>query len=282
MQRRRSLVATADAFAWTEQKRQAAGLVAESNLPFAEIAERVGVARETVWKWRRQPAFQEAVAEIETELDRDALNLAITRRRSRLEGYDRRREKALAVIQARAEHYAREYPDVPGGNTGLLAPIVKSIGGGAAAYHVTEHFFDSALARELRALEEQASRESGQWVDKAQAQIGLDLNQRQEKLIIRERRITHMPPRDLSAIEAEYRPVKADAEPEPPMAEPTSYAKMLAWGAANGAASPTERELKEAKRADAAGIKPTKAEIENVRKQALRAQLLIKENEDHG
>ena len=69
-----------------------------------------------------------------------------------------------AVIEARAE--ATEMQDAAGGDTGLLAHTMKSIGAGPNAEKVDEYTFDAALLRELREHEKQAAQELGQWVDK--------------------------------------------------------------------------------------------------------------------
>ena len=205
MTRQRSLQATSRSFEWTDQKREAAALIAESNLPLIAVAADLGVRRETLWKWRQIPAFAAAVAEIEAELDRDATRFAIVRRRERLAGYDERRDKALAVIEQRAEHYADRYPDVPGGDTGLLTPTFKVVGSGPTAHTIVEHVFDAALAREVRDLERQAAQDAGQWSDKSSVETLAVVQQ----VTVTERQILRLPPRDRSKLTGEP-PIDAD------------------------------------------------------------------------
>lgn len=55
---------------------------------------------------------------------------------------------------------------VAGGKTGLLCRTQKGLGSGKDFEIVDEFELDAALLRELRAHEEQAARELGQWVEK--------------------------------------------------------------------------------------------------------------------
>jgi hypothetical protein len=54
----------------------------------------------------------------------------------------------------------------PGWKTGLMVRTEKQIGAGEKAIRVVEFAVDTGLLRELRAHEEQAAKELGQWEDK--------------------------------------------------------------------------------------------------------------------
>jgi hypothetical protein len=69
------------------------------------------------------------------------------------------------VIEQRA--VAPELQQVPGGDTGL---VVRTRGGNYNVFAV-----DIRTLRELRAIEEQASRESGQWMERVESTVNINL-----------------------------------------------------------------------------------------------------------
>jgi len=73
------------------------------------------------------------------------------------------------VIEERAK--ALEMAGAPGGKTGLLCRRLKMIGSGKNAEVVEEYEVDPTLLREMRAHEEQAAKELGQWVEKGQVEV---------------------------------------------------------------------------------------------------------------
>lgn len=58
---------------WTYRQRIAIDLLAQGHHNYTGIAERVGVSRNTLHKWRKQPAFQEAVYQAAMTLLEDDL-----------------------------------------------------------------------------------------------------------------------------------------------------------------------------------------------------------------
>jgi len=62
-------------------------------------------------------------------------------------------------------------PTVPGGSTGLLVKIWKTVG----RQGVAEFQLDSSLLKELRATEQQISIERGEWLNKTQLEMRGDL-----------------------------------------------------------------------------------------------------------
>ncbi len=148
-------------FSWTEAREKAAVLLAEDRATDAEVGAAVGVRRETIWAWKKHPAFAARVKEVAETLGEVALRYAVGRRARRLEGYDQRREELLRVVRERAADPAMA--GVPGGGTGLLVRTVKVVGSGENAERVEEFKVDVGLLRELRELERQAAVEAGDW-----------------------------------------------------------------------------------------------------------------------
>ncbi len=194
-------------FIWTKQTEQAALLVAEGKLPEVKIAARVKVDRTTLWRWKKQPEFAERVRTLVTDF-RAAIRqegiAALENRVQRLnadwnamqklrdarakDARDTRaaNEKAMspAVIAAYTERASQwgaspkhiedqlkelrdRLPTVaPGMETGLIVRSYKVAGG----QMVEEFSFDAALLKELRAHEEQAAKELGQWTEKSKVE----------------------------------------------------------------------------------------------------------------
>lgn len=150
----------------TSPKARAAILVAEDELTDEEIARVVGVTRRTLTTWKRQPAFAAVVGDHIGQLQAGMLRLAIAKKRRRLAVLDDLHAKALRVIAARSTD--ESLAEFAGGETGLLVRQVKVVGTGAMAREIEEAAVDTGLIREIRALEEQAAKELGQWVEKAE------------------------------------------------------------------------------------------------------------------
>lgn len=107
-----------------------------------------------------KPEIAEAVAAYRTEVRRQGIRAL----ENRLDEYEERWRLMRRLRVARAEDEAiRRFP---GGDTGLLVPTVKQIGGGDTAERVEEAELDTGYLREMRELEKQASQETGQWTEK--------------------------------------------------------------------------------------------------------------------
>lgn len=159
--------------ALTGSQRQAAVLCAEDELSDELIAKEVGIGRTTLNRWRELPAFQDAVNERAADMERSTLRLAIARRNKRLEVLDDLHTKSLAVMAARSA----QYDAIPGGSTGLLLGQLKQVkhvdttqddGTQIWTEEHWEYAVDVALMREMRAIQEQAAKELGQWIDRSE------------------------------------------------------------------------------------------------------------------
>jgi DNA-binding XRE family transcriptional regulator len=160
-------------FRWTTQREQAAQLVADDALSDQSIADKLGVTRQTLANWKREPAFQQRVAE-HLEAAREAIRAeGIANRINRVNALNDRWNRMRTVIEERAEDEAMQ--DVPGGKTGLLVHQTKAIGTGANQTIIDEYAVDTGLLKELRAHEEQAAKELGQWTEKREDSGGLTI-----------------------------------------------------------------------------------------------------------
>jgi hypothetical protein len=150
-------------FRWSGARRRAAVLVAEDSLTDVEIAARVGIHERQLRNWKADPAFRERVGEHVAALEAVALRYEIAKRARRVAALDDRWHRMARVIEARGREMDGE---APGAETGLLVRQVKVIGTGEQQRTVEEYAVDTGLLRELRATEEQAARELGQWAER--------------------------------------------------------------------------------------------------------------------
>jgi hypothetical protein len=157
---------TETAFRWSEKAYRAAVLVAEDEISDIDIAAAVGIGRTTLHRWKQHPDFTAQVGDTVGDLNRAMLRLAIAKKRKRLTVLDTLHAKALKVIEARSTD--ESLAEFAGGDTGLLVRQIKVVGTGPMAREVEEAAVDVGLIREIRALEEQAAKELGQWVEKSE------------------------------------------------------------------------------------------------------------------
>lgn len=162
-------------------------LVAEDELTDDAIATRVGIAPRTLYRWKRETEFAAIVGDHIGQIQAGMLKLTIAKKHKRLKVLDDLHDKALRVIEERAAEYAamaEEDASAPtitpirsmigdksvpaGGGTGLIVRQLKQIGSGRTAQLVEEFAVDIGLLKEIRAQEEQAAKELGQWVEKSE------------------------------------------------------------------------------------------------------------------
>jgi transcriptional regulator with XRE-family HTH domain len=182
-------------FDWTAQRVQAATLVAQDELTDEQIAEKLGVDRRTLARWKESAPFQETVQALVEQFRQATSTLAIADKQQRVAALDDRWRRMRRVIDERATFYGdlsaqhskppaakgRSQPApaaaaagpewvAPGAGTGLLVHTMRSIGAGDNASVVTEWEVDTSLLREMRGHEEQAAKELGQWTEKSSIQ----------------------------------------------------------------------------------------------------------------
>jgi hypothetical protein len=147
----------------TRQER-AAILVAEDYQTDGQIAESIGISRNTLARWKRKPGFEARVKEIAAELCDKALKEGISRRERRLAVQNEAHNKLLTVIAERAKD--AELQAVPGGKTGLVCKTVKGIGKGEDFRVVEQYQTDTDTIKAILAIHEQTAKELGQIVER--------------------------------------------------------------------------------------------------------------------
>lgn len=151
-------------FRFTAARLEAARLLAEGNLTGEQIAEQVGIARSTFYKWRDHPAFMAEVDKCIRRIEATVFRRGIASRVNRVRAQNNRWERMQQVIDERSQD--PEMQEVPGGKTGLLTKQTRGIGSGDHFQVVDEYEVDTGLLRELREHEKQVAIELGQWTEK--------------------------------------------------------------------------------------------------------------------
>jgi hypothetical protein len=132
----------------------------------------------------RNPTVSWRVNELRNEIAakfRQSREERLSSLQQRIDGYNERRQKLLAVIGERA----MAGWNAPGASTGLLTREVKSIGAGKTFKEIEEFRVDIPLLRELRDIEKQAAIELGQWTEKRDVKMDPQVNQKSEILAAR-------------------------------------------------------------------------------------------------
>jgi hypothetical protein len=152
---------------WTEQRENAALLVAHDISSDVDIAREVGVNPTTIYAWKAAPEFQERV-EQHLAATRDAIRksgIAVIENRVARKQADWERLEIIRQTRATAAQGDLEML-LEGGATGLVIRKIKSVGSGAATQIITEYAIDTALLTERDRLEEAVARELGQRIEK--------------------------------------------------------------------------------------------------------------------
>jgi hypothetical protein len=145
----------------TPQHLEAADLLAEGSLPIAEIAERVGVTRWTLWAWRERSEFCRLVAQRREYYESAAFSHGVALRHERVRTYTHIWDGLQRIV---AERAASAPDDVPGAKSGLMVRRKRSIGEGDRAQVVEDWTTDAALVRSIQRIGELAAKELGQWL----------------------------------------------------------------------------------------------------------------------
>jgi len=155
-------------------KREAAAqMVSEDRLFDAQIAEKVGISRQQLTRWKANKAFAARVTELTGIWTDRALKYGLARREKRVAVLSDMHDRLLTVIEERAKD--AEMQSVPGGRTGLICRTVKGIGKGADFKEVQEFAVDTGVLKELRGLQEQIGKELGQFIDRSAVDITVGL-----------------------------------------------------------------------------------------------------------
>lgn len=141
------------------KRHQAALLLAEDLLPDREIGRICGVTRQSVSRWKRDPAFLALVQKHAAEIHETVAKIGIADKSRRIRMLNSLAQKIWATIEARAADRARQ--KAPGADQGLLAQDFRG------SVNIREVYqFDSALVKELREILTLVAKEMGQLTDK--------------------------------------------------------------------------------------------------------------------
>jgi hypothetical protein len=149
---------------------KAALLLAENELPNdTEVAKAAGVSRTTLHRWKKDEAFNGLTGDYIGQIQASALKFPIAKKHRRVERLQELWDGCRALRMARAEAARQKVdsgwnPAMTGETTGLVA--VKTTGFGRNA--TQEAAFDAALVKAEADLAEEAAKELGQRVDKAE------------------------------------------------------------------------------------------------------------------
>jgi len=153
-----------DVFKWSEDRRNAARLLAEGNLSDTQVASETGVCRSTIAKWKQVPEFAQVIDAHVEEFRQEVRRRGLASRERRINALNERWSQLLKLIEERGADPSMA--EVPGGSTGLLLRNARSIGAGEKARVVESYKVDTGVLKELRELEKQAAQELGQWVER--------------------------------------------------------------------------------------------------------------------
>jgi transposase-like protein len=142
------------------KQKAAAVRCAEDLMTDESIAAEAGVSRQTLHNWRQREDFQDAIKAADAAMLAAALRLPIARKHHRMKVLNDLHTKALTVIDERAAELAYS---APGMDSGLVVHQTKQIGSGQYAQTIDEFAVDTGLMREIRAIQEQAAKETGDW-----------------------------------------------------------------------------------------------------------------------
>lgn len=142
----------------------AARAVAEGTRSDRAIATDLRIRPETIVRWRKLEPFTARVQALQAEMAAAVVSEGIAVRTKRVAALNDRWNRMQQVIAERADDPMMA--GVAGGSTGLLVHSFKMIGGGRDATTVDEYSVDTGLLKEIRAHEEQAAKELGQWTEK--------------------------------------------------------------------------------------------------------------------
>jgi len=169
---------------WTPKRERAAQMLAEDVLTDAGIGSQVGCTDRAIRMWKTYPEFQARIQSELAKIIRRTENSGRALRHKRIQALDKRCTGLDKVIEARAKVYNR--PEIPGGDTGLVAVEFKSarvteqrvVDGKTQFVEISklipEYPVDTGLLRELREHEKQIAVEMGQWDEGIKA--GGDVN----------------------------------------------------------------------------------------------------------
>ena len=140
---------------------RAAILAAEDELSDTEIAQRCGITRRTLIRWKKQPAIRRKINEHLRLIQLHSEDGMISERQNRVLHLDMRFQDLQGIIRARGR--SPEMRGVAGGSTGLIRRSIVAFSGRRGRVVKYNYRFDIALLREQRRILKAAAKAVGQW-----------------------------------------------------------------------------------------------------------------------
>jgi hypothetical protein len=159
-------------FVWTAQRQECAMLIARGKMSWDKIAAEVGISRATIWLWYQQPDFRTRVDEHKAAFAAEIRSRALADTTGRLDSLYQLRERIMKILEEREARYDGKH-DEPGMGSGLMNESVTIQTDDATHERVIrrEYRYESALARDLMALEKQIGQELGQFAEKTEITV---------------------------------------------------------------------------------------------------------------
>lgn len=141
-------------FEWSEAKETAAQELAEGSITDKDIADKVEVTRQTLYRWKEHPEFRARVDEYIAAYRERIFNTGIARKEVRIRAKHDRWLLLNQVIEERGKD--PELKDVAGGSTGLI--VVREA---ASRVLGKEYAVDAGTLSAISALEKEVAAELG-------------------------------------------------------------------------------------------------------------------------
>jgi predicted transcriptional regulator len=148
-------------FRWTQQKENAAALLALGDRSYDSIAEELGTTKRTIINWLAEEEFEQRVKDNVGEIRKRVLGIGIADKKSRLERLNKRWQQIDVIFTERANTTLNI--SEPGFRTGLLNRTVTNVTKGDYTYVEEEYKPELGLLKEERELAKQAASELGEW-----------------------------------------------------------------------------------------------------------------------
>ncbi|MDP9364927.1 MAG: helix-turn-helix domain-containing protein [Chloroflexota bacterium] len=160
----------------SEAKRRAVVLIAEGGKSYQAVADELGITRECLWRWRKEPQFAAALDDLRALLEEETRAYAVANRHDLLEGLTERRARLLRIVAEREEYHRDHQTLHPGATSGYLAKSYKVVGTGAYATTVEEWAVDAPLVKSLNETEKQGAVLAGIWTEKSQVEADIGIH----------------------------------------------------------------------------------------------------------
>lgn len=156
--------AQSGAFRRAMRKEKAAQLIAKGDLAIEDVAVAVGVNRDTLCEWHKEPEFVARIAQLQQRIKDKLETLLISQKFYRQLCLQEQLFSLQTIRDARAAKL--NVPADQGGESGYMVRKLRMIGSGENAREVEEFVVDTAFAKEYRDTLRHAAEEAGQLVTK--------------------------------------------------------------------------------------------------------------------